>query len=169
MKRILCSLVLLILVSAPVFAQDAGAPPAAAPPPAEHKFVMAAGLKYGDPPPIFRKGMTFTVISGDPGQPGPFVVRLKMPAGYKIMPHWHPTDENVTVLAGTFSLGMGDKFEAATMTKLPAGGFALLPAEMRHYAMAVTAVTVQVHGTGPFALNYVNPEDDPRNAPPPAK
>jgi quercetin dioxygenase-like cupin family protein len=89
------------------------------------------------------------------------VVRLKMPAGYKIAPHWHPTDEHVTVLAGTFSLGMGDTFDKAAMKDLPAGGYVLLPAEMRHYAMARTAATVQVSGPGPFALNYVNPADDP--------
>jgi hypothetical protein len=84
-----------------------------------------------------------------------------MPAGYTIKPHWHPTDENVTVLSGTFSLGMGEKFDKATMKDLPAGGFALLPAEMRHYAVAKTAAVVQVHGQGPFALTYVNPADDP--------
>ena len=94
------------------------------------------------------------------------MVRLKMPAGYKVAPHWHPTDEHVTVLSGAFSLGMGEKFNAATMKTLPAGSYALLPAEMRHFAMAKTAATVQVHGAGPFVLNYVNPADDPSKAPP---
>ena len=65
--------------------------------------------------------------------------RLKMPAGYKINPHWHPTDEHVTVITGTFALGMGEKFDAAAMKDLPAGGYALLPAQMRHYAMSKTA------------------------------
>src|SRR5262249_7474682 len=120
-----------------------------------------AEIKWGDPPPVFAKGMMFAVMSGDPGKEGMFVVRAKMPAGYKIMPHWHPTDEHVTVLSGTFALGMGDTVEAATMTKLPAGGYALLPAEMHHYAMATTAAVIQVSGMGPFALTYVNPDDDP--------
>ena len=84
-----------------------------------------------------------------------------MPAGYKIMPHWHPTDEHVTVLSGTFALGMGEKFDKASMKKLPVGGYALLPADMRHFAMATTAATIQVHGQGPFVLTYVNPADDP--------
>jgi quercetin dioxygenase-like cupin family protein len=84
-----------------------------------------------------------------------------MPAGYRIAPHWHPTDEHVTVLFGTFALGMGDEFDKATMKDLPAGGYALLPAEMHHYALAKTEATVQVHGMGPFALTYVNPGDDP--------
>ena len=131
-----------------------------------HILLTAPELKWGDPPPVFRKEARMAVVSGDPGKAGPFVVRLKMPAGYKVAPHWHPTDEHVTVLSGAFSLGMGEKFNAATMKTLPAGSYALLPAEMRHFAMAKTAATVQVHGAGPFVLNYVNPADDPSKAPP---
>jgi len=126
-----------------------------------HVLVTTHDIKWGDPPPVFEKGASFAVISGDPGKAGIFVVRLKMPAGYKIMPHWHPTDEHVTVLAGTFALGMGEKLDAAAAKDLPPGGYALLPAEMRHFAIAKTAATVQVHGNGPFALTYVNPADDP--------
>jgi quercetin dioxygenase-like cupin family protein len=126
-----------------------------------HVMVTPADVKWGDPPPVFEKGASFMVVSGNPGAAGTFVARLKMPAGYKIAPHWHPTDEHVTVLSGTFSLGMGEKVDKATMKDLPAGGYALLPAEMRHYAMAKTATTVQVSGQGPFALTYVNPADDP--------
>jgi len=90
-----------------------------------------------------------------------------MPAGYKIAPHWHPTDEHVTVLSGTFSLGMGETFDAKAAKPLAPGGYALLPAEMRHFAWTKGGATVQVHGMGPFVLNYVNPADDPsRSAPP---
>jgi quercetin dioxygenase-like cupin family protein len=126
-----------------------------------HVMTTTAEIKWGEPPPIFEKGASFTVMSGDPGQPGLFVVRLKMPAGYKIAPHWHPTDEHVTVLSGTFALGMGETFDKASMKDLPVGGYALLPAEMRHFALAKTDAIVQVHGMGPFALTYVNPADDP--------
>ena len=126
-----------------------------------HVLTTAAEVKWGEPPPVFEKGASFAVVSGDPSQAGLFVVRLKMPAGYKIAPHWHPTDEHVTVLSGTFALGMGDKFDKAVMKDLPVGGYALLPAEMRHFALAKTAAIVQVHGMGPFALTYVNPDDDP--------
>ena len=129
--------------------------------PSKHVMTTAAALTWGDPPPIFEKGAQLTVVSGDPGQAGLYVVRLKMPAGYKIAPHWHPTDEHVTVLSGTFALGMGDAFDKAKMQELPAGGYALLPADMRHYAMAKTEAIVQVHGMGPFKLTYVNPADDP--------
>lgn len=87
-----------------------------------------------------------------------------MPAGYKIAPHWHPTDEHVTVLSGTFALGMGEKFDPTALKDLSSGGYGLMPAQMRHFAMAKTAATIQVHGIGPFALSYVNPADDPRTA-----
>jgi quercetin dioxygenase-like cupin family protein len=128
---------------------------------ATHVLTAPAEIKWGDPPPVFEKGASFAVLSGDPGKAGLFVVRLKMPAGYKIAPHWHPTDEHVTVLSGTFGLGMGDTFDKAAARQLPVGGYALLPAEMHHYAVAMTEATVQVHGMGPFKLTYVNPSDDP--------
>ena len=127
----------------------------------KHVAVTGAEVKWGAPPPVLPKGAQFAVISGDPTKSGQFVIRLKVPAGYRIAPHWHPTDEHVTVISGTFALGMGEKFNAAGMKVLPAGGYGLLPAEMRHYAMAKTAAVVQIHGTGPFVLNYVNPADDP--------
>ena len=146
------------LVSLAVLGGVAGAQEPAKP---AHIVMAPAEVKWGEPPPVFEKGMSFTVVSGDPGKPGLYVVRAKMPAGYKIAPHWHPTDEHVTVLSGTLALGMGEKFDKAGMKALPAGGYALLPAEMRHFAMATTATTIQVHGQGPFALTYVNPADDP--------
>jgi quercetin dioxygenase-like cupin family protein len=130
-----------------------------------HVLVTAPEIKWGQPPPVFERDASFAVISGDPGKSGLFVVRLKMPAGYKIAPHWHPTDEHVTVLSGTFALGMGEKFDKTAAKEIAAGGYALLPAEMRHFAFAKTAATVQVHGMGPFALTYVNPADDPSKRP----
>jgi quercetin dioxygenase-like cupin family protein len=140
------------------FVGDATGQGASAP---AHVLTAPAEVKWGEPPPVFEKGAKFAVIAGDPSQSGIYVVRLKMPAGYKIAPHWHPTDEHVTVISGTFALGMGDKFDKRGMKDLPAGGYALLPAEMRHFAYAKTDATVQVHGMGPFALTYVNPADDP--------
>jgi len=126
-----------------------------------HVISAPKDLKWGDAPPVFEKGATMALESGDPSKEGLYCVRLKMPAGYRINPHWHPTDEHVTVISGTFALGMGDKFDKASMKELPPGGYALLPAQMHHYAMAKTAAIVQVHGQGPFALTYVNPADDP--------
>jgi len=126
-----------------------------------HVLTTAKDLKWGDAPPVFEKGATMALVSGDPSKDGLYCVRLKMPAGYRINAHWHPTDEHVTVISGTFALGMGDKFDKTTMKELPPGGYALLPAQMHHYAMAKTAAIVQVHGQGPFQLTYVNPADDP--------
>ena len=129
-----------------------------------HIAITPADVKWGQPPPSLSKGAEFAVVSGDPGKAGPFVIRLKFPAGYKVAPHWHPTDEHVTVLTGTMALGMGEKFDEGAMKELSAGSFALMPAEMRHFAIAKTAATIQVHGMGPFVLNYVNPADDPSKA-----
>jgi len=129
-----------------------------------HIAITPADVKWGQPPPSLSKGAEFAVVSGDPGKAGPFVIRLKFPAGYKVAPHWHPTDENVTVLSGTMALGMGEKFDPSAMKELSPGSFAVLPAEMRHFAMAKTAAVLQVHGMGPFVLNYVNPADDPSKA-----
>lgn len=154
MRKILCCGAMLMLALAGVATGDDAAKPA-------HVMLSPADLTWGDMPPQFEKGASFSVVSGDPSQSGLYVVRIKMPAGYRIAPHWHPTDEHVTVVSGTFALGMGDKLDEKSMMKLPAGGYALLPAEMRHYAMAVTEATVQVHGMGPFAITYVNPADDP--------
>ena len=180
MKFLVLALALCLALAVPVAAQDstsappaatpapaATAPPAAAtPPPAvpaapAHVMVTPLQMKWGDPPAVLRKGARFVVLSGDPGASGPYVIRLKLPAGYKIAPHWHPTDENVTVIAGAFSLGMGEKFDQASMKTLPAGGYAVLPAEARHYAWTKAGATVQIHGMGPFVLTYVNPSDDP--------
>lgn len=127
----------------------------------KHVLVQANSISWGDAPPVFRKGAKFAVISGDPSKEGLFVVRLKVPAGYYIAPHWHPTDEHVTVLSGTFALGMGDTMDKSKAKSVPAGGYALLPAHMNHYALAKTASTIEVFGMGPFALTYVNPADDP--------
>lgn len=131
-----------------------------------HIALTAAEVKWGPAPPSLPKGAQIAVISGNPGQSGPFAIRLKFPAGFKIAPHWHPTDEHVTVLSGTIGFGMGDKFDAAAMKVLSAGSYAMMPAEMRHFARAKTTTIVQVHGTGPFVLNYVNPADDPSKANP---
>lgn len=131
------------------------------PPASQHVLLAASGLTWGDAPPKLPPGAKMAVISGDPGKAGPFAVRLQFPAGYKVAAHWHPTDEHVTVLSGAMALGMGEKFDQAALQDLPQNGYALLPAGMRHFAMAKTATTIQIHAMGPFVLNYVDPADDP--------
>jgi ketosteroid isomerase-like protein len=138
---------------------NADAPPH--PPSTPHVLAAASALKWGDAPPSLPPGAKLAVVSGDPTQAAPYVIRAQMPAGYRIAPHWHPTDEHVTVLSGTVALGMGEKFDQAGLKDLPSGGYFVAPAEMRHFFATKTAATIQVHGMGPFAINYVNPADDP--------
>jgi quercetin dioxygenase-like cupin family protein len=129
-----------------------------------HVAIAPTEVKWGPGPPSLPKGAQLAVVAGDPSKPGPFAIRLKLPAGLKVAPHWHPTDENVTVLSGTVAFGMGEQFNEAAMKEMPAGSYVFMPAEMRHFAKAKTDATLQVHGVGPFVLNYVNPADDPSKA-----
>ena len=133
-------------------------------PPAQHAMVAPGALMWMDGPPGLPPGARFAVVSGDPSKAEPFVIRAQVPAGYRVPPHWHPTAENLTVLSGAVALGMGEEFNEGTMTALPTDGFATLPAGMRHYFLAKTAATFQVHGIGPFGITYVNAADDPRGA-----
>lgn len=119
-------------------------------------------VQYGPPPPFVAPGATLAVIEGNPmASSGDYTIRLKMPDGYRIAPHWHPKRENVTVISGNFKVGMGDKFDESKMMTFPAGSFAFLDPEMHHYAMAAGEVVVQVHGMSPLQFNYVNPADGP--------
>jgi quercetin dioxygenase-like cupin family protein len=119
-------------------------------------------IPWGPAPPFVAPGAQLAVLEGNPGAAsGDYTVRVKMPDGYRIAPHWHPLRENVTVISGTFKVGMGDVFETNKMTALPAGSFAFLDPNMHHYAMASGPVVVQIHGMAPLQFNYVNPEDDP--------
>jgi hypothetical protein len=129
--------------------------------PSAHVTMQAAQMQWGDAPPSLPRGAQAVVLSGDPGKRGLFVLRLKAPAGYKVGMHWHPTDEQVTVIDGDFTLTTDDGKPAQ---RLDAGGFALLPAKMHHAASTQGGTTVQVSGMGPFEITYVDPNDDPRKA-----
>ncbi|MEO7360073.1 MAG: cupin domain-containing protein, partial [Gemmatimonadaceae bacterium] len=119
-------------------------------------------ITWGPAPAIFAPGAEMAVVQGDPSKAGePFIVRLRMPNGYRIAPHTHPTDENVTVISGTFAIGMGGTFNEATMANLPTGAFATAPAQHAHYAQAKGPTVVQVNAIGPFAMTYVNAGDVP--------
>jgi len=126
---------------------------------------QAPALVWGPAPAVFAAGAKMAVLQGDPSQTALFTVRLDMPDGYRILPHFHPTDEVVTVITGTFLVGMGDSLDATHVTALPAGGFIIPGANMHHYAIARGHTVVQVHAMGPFVLTYVHSQDDPRNAP----
>jgi quercetin dioxygenase-like cupin family protein len=107
-------------------------------------------------------GAQSAVLEGDPSKEGPFTLRVKMPDGYRIPPHYHPGVEHVTVIQGTFVLGMGEKVNTDTEKPLPAGSFSFMPAGMRHFARTQGETIVQLHGVGPWGITYVNPSDDPR-------
>ena len=123
--------------------------------PATEKLTWTAG------PPNLPRGARMAVVSGDPSKSGPFEVRLSMPNGYKIPPHFHPTDETVTVKSGSFLYGMGDKLDRAQMKTMKPGQSGTMPANSHHYAMARGKTQVSVSGEGPFVTTYVNPADDP--------
>jgi hypothetical protein len=130
----------------------------------EAMIFLPAGLQWKDGPPSLPPGAKFAVLEGDPSKEGPFAMRVKAPDGYVIPPHWHPKVERLTVIAGTFNLGMGEKFDPGALRPMPAGSYGYWPAGMRHFVRVKGETIVQLHGIGPWQITYVNPKDDPRNA-----
>lgn len=144
-----------------------GCAPQAAPPEAmmqpEHIIVKAADLQWVDAPASLPSGAKLAVLEGDPSKPGPFTMRIMLPADYRVAPHSHPADEHVTVISGDFAVGMGDTFSESALNELPVGSFAMMRTGVHHFAWSKDGATVQLHGIGPWGLTYVNPQDDPRN------
>jgi hypothetical protein len=130
----------------------------------DHGGMTPDDMKWGPAPPVFQAGAEMAVLQGNPGAAGQYVVRLKMPDGHKIMPYWHPTTENITVISGTFHFGTGDTFDDSKGMEMPAGSFGYVGPHMNHFAWTTGETVVQVHGQGPFKLTYVNPADDPSKA-----
>jgi hypothetical protein len=159
MKRFFTIVALFALATAPV---GGGGKDKAGHADDEHITVKPDAIKWGPAPPALPPGAQAAILTGDPGKSGAYVLRAKFPDGYRVPPHWHPTDENVTVIKGTFMIGAGEKFDTAKMEALPAGSYMRMPKTMRHFAMAKGETIVQVHGIGPFEINYVNAADDPR-------
>src|ERR1700741_4696790 len=118
-----------------------------------HVMVRAASMHWGDAPAALPPGVQAAVLSGDPGKPGAFTIRLKAPAGYRVPRHWHPTDEQVTVIEGELTLAMGDGAEAHSADFAP-GDYVLLPAKMLHEASTRNGAVLQINSTGPFEINY---------------
>ena len=152
------TIALALLAAAPALAADA-TKKADAPKPTATS-INAGEIKWGATPPDVPKGAEMAVLHGDPTKKVPYTLRLKLPAGYKIPPHWHTKDEALTIVSGTFALHMGDTMEAPG-TVLTAGGFHFLPGKMHHAAEATDETIVQVDGMGPFDIHYLNPADNP--------
>ena len=109
--------------------------------------------------PGFQTGMKIAVINGDPNaESGAYVIRLQFPDGYKFPAHWHPMAENLTVLSGTFILGMGDKADNSKLVTYRPGAFMSIPAKMAHFGGAKGATVVQLHGQAPFKIELVSPK-----------
>jgi len=151
MKRRFFAASLLALASIPIhaIAQDP-----------HHATVQANDLKWSAPA-AYGAGAQIAVVKGDPKE-GVYVVRLKVPAGFKIAAHTHPNDENVTVLSGSFNIGTGDKLDESKGMLIKAGGYSFVAKGMAHYAWFTEETVLQLHGMGPQGITYVNPTDDPR-------
>jgi hypothetical protein len=148
-----------IVLSALMFGVAVGAAALAQ---SSHGVVMADKVQWGPAPAILPAGAQLAVLEGNPAEKGAVVLRLKMPANYKIPAHWHSMDERVTVLSGTFNIGMGDKLSTTGSQALTPGGFVSLPAKMHHFAWASAPTVVQINLDGPFDLFYVDPKDNPQ-------
>ncbi|WP_034991314.1 cupin domain-containing protein [Beijerinckia mobilis] len=122
----------------------------------------SAAAQWGTAPAFLPKGVLSSVFMGDPGKPGTFVLRLKLPAHTIIAPHTHPTAETVTLVSGTLMSDMGETIDQARAKKVETGGFFYLPAGMAHSVWTTNEpAEVEVKGEGPFSLKYINPADDP--------
>jgi quercetin dioxygenase-like cupin family protein len=124
-----------------------------------HQMYMAKDLKWQDTPSL--PGAKISVLEGPMNEAKPFIARIKMPANFKIAPHWHPAIEHVTVISGAFAMGTGEKWDDKAMHTLAAGDVMIMQPKTPHYAQAKGETVVQIHGVGPWSVNYVNPADAP--------
>jgi hypothetical protein len=123
-------------------------------------MINASDVKWSDAPPDLPKGAKIGVLYGDPSKAGPYTIRIKAPDGYKVPPHWHSKDEQLTILSGRFILHMGDTMTAEAH-ELEAGAYHFLPGKMHHAAEVKGETVVQINGTGPFDIHYLNAADNP--------
>jgi quercetin dioxygenase-like cupin family protein len=127
-----------------------------------HVVVPADRVQWGPAPPALPAGAQIAVLEGNPAEKGSVTLRLRFPADYNIPAHWHSMTERLTVLSGTFHVGMGDKLDRHASQTLEPGGFVSLPASVRHFAWTTAPTVVQINLEGPFDIFYVNPADNPQ-------
>src|SRR2546425_15280 len=148
--------VAILLMPGLAFAQ--GSKPTATNPAASHTVVTPDQLAWK---PLIP-GVEMAVVSGDPDKKGGlYVIRIRSKGEVKVPPHWHVTDEHITVLAGSFLVAHGDKYDASKLIELKAGAHSMIPATMRHFGLHKAGNVIEVYGEAPFVVNFVNPEDDP--------
>jgi quercetin dioxygenase-like cupin family protein len=121
-------------------------------------------IEWSPAPASLPSGAEIAVLEGDLTKQEPHTVRLRFPDGYRVAPHSHPLREHITVLKGTLMMGMGKTVETSGASALPPGAFFVLPVGDHHYVWTRGETIVQLHGIGPWGIDYVNPEDDPRNS-----
>lgn len=129
---------------------------------AHHTVVAADQVKWQPGPPTLPAGAEFAVLHGNPAEEGQFVLRLKFPANYEVPPHRHPKEEHVTVISGAFGISTGEEFDREAAPLLEAGSFVRIPVGMAHFAWTDRETVLQLNSIGPFGIEYVNPDDDPR-------
>jgi hypothetical protein len=127
-----------------------------------HTVVPAEDVTWSPGPPTLPSGAQLAVLFGSPAEEGPFVIRLKFPAGYEVPAHWHFKEEHVTVIAGEFGMGTGEALDRDLAPLLTPGSFVRIPARMPHFAWTDQETVVQINGIGPFDITYVSSKDDPR-------
>jgi hypothetical protein len=127
----------------------------------EHQMYAPADMKWMDAPPVLPPGAKAALLEGDPHKAAYFAMRLKFPDGYKIMPHWHPNVERLTVISGTLGVGVGDTFDENKGHEMTVGTYATMQPKVHHFAWAKGETEIQLTTIGPWKLVYVDPKDDP--------
>ena len=152
---------LLIRLLTLALARAALAPTAAVAESGDVITVMPADLKWTDATSM-PSGAKIGVIEGQQTKQPQYILRIKFPAEYKFAPDWHPAIERMTVISGTFNLGMGDKLDTEKTKALTAGSVAIIQPLTNHFAWTSEETVIQLHGVGPQDIHYVKPADDPR-------
>lgn len=150
---------LLICAAHPANAEESSAPSSSV---VAHIMVAPEDISWGECPPFLPEGAKCAVIEGDPQVADAlFTLRSKLPDNYKIAPHFHPTDEHITVISGTFAMGLGKEYDEKVLKPMGAGSFMVMPKEKPHFALTRGETIVQVHAVGPMIFTYINPVDNP--------
>lgn len=150
----------ILRVAAAAAAATAIALPSVASAQQEYTVVSADSVEWGPAPDIMPEGAELAVLVGDPAEEGIYVMRVRLPDGTEVAPHWEDKVEYITVLEGTFHVGPGEEFDGAAATPLAAGDLLIMPEQVRHFAWAEGTTVLEVVGEGPAGeIFYVNPDD----------